>query len=93
MIKAFTLPLLLAVCGQVVGQCTIAVPANAVSVTTIQGTLTSNGQFVWICAGGLAAVTGNGNTVFVEEMGTGTVIGNNNILVTKATSALSLQVG
>ena len=66
------------------GQCTIAVPANAVSVTTIQGSTPATGKFIWVCAGGLAAVTGNGNTVVVEEMGTGTVIGDNNILVSKA---------
>jgi len=84
LIKATTLLLLLSTTTLAVGQCTVALPANAISVTTIQGTLISTGQFVWVCAGGLAAVTGNGNTVVVEEMGTGTVIGKNNILVSKA---------
>lgn len=83
MIKALTLPFLLA-CTPAVAQCTIAVPATAIAVTTIQGTLAATGQFIWICAGGLAAVTGNGNTVVVEEMGTGTLIGDNNVLVSKA---------
>lgn len=84
MIKASTLLILLSVCAPAMGQCTIAVPANAVSVTTIQGTTPANGQFIWVCYAGLAAVTGNGNTVFVEEQGVGSLIGDNNIIITKA---------
>jgi hypothetical protein len=64
-------------------QCTIDIPANAIPVSTIQGTTLATGQFIWVCDGGLAAVTGNGNTVVVEELGTGTLIGDNNILITK----------
>lgn len=84
MIKATTLFILLSASAPVIGQCTIAIPANAVPVTTLQGTTLANGQFIWVCAAGLAAVTGNGNTVFVEEMGVGSVIGDNNIIITKA---------
>ena len=65
------------------GQCTIDIPANAIPVSTIQGTTPATGQFIWVCNAGLAAVTGNGNTVVVEELGTGTLIGDNNILITK----------
>lgn len=64
-------------------QCTLNIPANAVVVSTIQGTLTSNGQFIWICFSGLAAVTGNGNTIALEEGASGSAIGDNNILYTK----------
>lgn len=84
MIKATTLFLLLTVSDSAMGQCTIAVPPNAVPVTTLQGTTLVNNQFIWVCYGGLAAVTGNGNTVFVEEQGVGSLIGDNNILITKA---------
>jgi hypothetical protein len=84
MIKASTLLILLSVCAPAMGQCTIAIPANAVSVTTIQGSTPATGQSIWVCYAGLAAVTGNGNTVFVEEQGTGSVIGDNNIIITKA---------
>lgn len=66
------------------GQCTIDIPANAIPVSTIQGTTPATGQFIWVCDAGLAAVTGNGNTVVVEELGTGTLIGDNNILITKS---------
>lgn len=84
MIKASTLLILLSVSATAMGQCIIAVPANAVSVTTIQGTTPATGQFIWVCDGGLAAVTGNGNTVVVEELATGSLIGDNNIIITKS---------
>lgn len=86
MIKYATLLLLLPSIAPAMGQCTIAIPANAVAVTTLQGSTPANGQFIWVCYGGLAAVTGNGNTVFVEEQGVGSVIGDNNILITKVSS-------
>ncbi len=86
MIKYSTLLLLLSAVAPAMGQCTVAIPANAVAVTTLQGSTPANGQFIWVCSGGLAAVTGNGNTVFVEEQGVGSVIGDNNILITKVSS-------
>ncbi len=85
--KITTLFLLLSLQVQVWGQCSIAVPANAMVVSTMQGSVIANGQTLWICNGGLAAVTGNGNTVLVEEMGLGTLIGDNNILITQASGA------
>lgn len=81
--KVSTLLLLLATSTFAVAQCTLAIPANAVVVNTIQGSVTSNGQFVWICLGGLVAVTGNGNTIALEEGASGTAIGDNNVLYTK----------
>jgi hypothetical protein len=81
--KVTTLLVLLTASTLGVAQCTLAIPANAVVVSTIQGTVTSNGQFVWICFGGLAAVTGNGNTIALEEGASGTAIGDNNVLYTK----------
>lgn len=82
--RTTTLLILIGAWGAANGQCTIAIPSNATTVTTLQGTLTVSGQSVWVCDGGLAAVTGNNNTVFVESMGVGSIIGDNNTLITKA---------
>ena len=86
MMRSFTLLLLLSSCTTTFAQCTIAVPGNAIPITTLQGTVTANGQFIWVCLGGLAAVTGNGNTVVVEEQGVASLIGDNNTLITKVSS-------
>jgi len=78
--KTTTLFIFLSACGLAMGQCTVAIPANAVSVTTLQSTTPGDGQFLWVCAGGLAPVAGNGNTVAVELSGMASLLGNNNTL-------------